>query len=415
MRDLKQTYSRLQSDCLNPYLGVFPCRQCVNCLARRAKLWTSRLITEHSQSDLTLLFCLTYTDNMILYSQFGADSLRAYPQYSENGERLPNKHVALLNKKEIQKFIKRYRKYLPDGVRLKYFVKGEYGDASGRPHYHCVFNLKGNISKTDAENLVAKAWFNGLVKYKGQELPDMSLPINQGKKIKVHPFIQFEPYDETSLPYFCKYTAKQTCSSLFHENELQPEFQLVSTHYGVSDADKRQLDLMRYKFIQLMHTADDLTDAQFAVKFDEATTFFKQNTSYPLPAYLKSTFFGGYYRYVDGASELDRDTYSLWQFYCRENHINKKWSGNAVGKKMRDIFPYLLDRRTDIAIKNYYKHKYNIDYIPENSFLYDVPPRLEVDLLKHLRHVAEIARNRTDGIIYSRTMKINKRKKIHLY
>ena len=159
-------------------------------------------------------------------------------------------------------------------MKLKYFVKGEYGDANGRPHYHCVFNLKGDISKHDAECLVAKAWYNRLVKYKGQELPDMSLPINQGKEIKVHPFVQFEPYDEASLPYFCKYTAKQTCSALFHENELQPEFQLVSTHYGISDADKRQLDLMRYNYIQLMHTADDLTDSQFAVKFDEATTFF---------------------------------------------------------------------------------------------------------------------------------------------
>ena len=99
MIDLKQKYSRMQSDCLNPYLGVFPCRQCVNCLAKRAKLWTSRLITEYSQSDLTLLFCLTYTDNMILFGEHGADSLRAYPQYSDNGDRLQNKHVALLNKK----------------------------------------------------------------------------------------------------------------------------------------------------------------------------------------------------------------------------------------------------------------------------------------------------------------------------
>ena len=51
-----------------------------------------------------------------------------------NNENLPlPPHVS---KREIQKFLKKLRKQTP---KFRYFIIGEYGDQTCRPHYHCCF------------------------------------------------------------------------------------------------------------------------------------------------------------------------------------------------------------------------------------------------------------------------------------
>ena len=84
-----------------------PCGQCMPCRIKRRRLWTSRLLLEAlSHSDVSFV-TLTYADNPIT-----------------------------LWPRDVQLWIKRLRKrYIK---KLRYYLVGEYGSISDRPHYHAI-------------------------------------------------------------------------------------------------------------------------------------------------------------------------------------------------------------------------------------------------------------------------------------
>lgn len=106
-----------------------PCGKCSECLKDRKQRWTNRLLMESACYDPHQVYfiTLTYDDSHLVYSSSGVPSLR---------------------KSHIQSFIKRLRDFLqrsdkPDVYHgpvatVRYFVSGEYGDRSLRPHYHCI-------------------------------------------------------------------------------------------------------------------------------------------------------------------------------------------------------------------------------------------------------------------------------------
>lgn len=82
-----------------------PCGKCAACRVNRATEWATRLMHEMEGENKSGYFLtLTYTE-------------------------APKE----IQKAELQKFMKRVRK---DGVEMKYFACGEYGEKNGRPHYH---------------------------------------------------------------------------------------------------------------------------------------------------------------------------------------------------------------------------------------------------------------------------------------
>lgn len=90
-----------------------PCGLCIGCRLDRCRQWAFRCIAEASLHDRNAFVTLTYDDWC-----------------------LPND--GSLNHDHFQKFIKRLRKRY--GAGIKYFMAGEYGDLTGRPHYHaCIF------------------------------------------------------------------------------------------------------------------------------------------------------------------------------------------------------------------------------------------------------------------------------------
>lgn len=92
-----------------------PCGKCLSCIESRARTWAARCVLEASLYEQNCFITLTYQDKCI-------------PRYG-------------LCKKDVQKFIKRLRKYVGSDHPIRYFCCGEYGEHTHRPHYHLiVFN-----------------------------------------------------------------------------------------------------------------------------------------------------------------------------------------------------------------------------------------------------------------------------------
>lgn len=92
---------------------TLPCGSCIGCRVDRARSWSLRCVHEASLHKLNCFVTLTYSD-------------RNLPPGGS------------LRYRDFQLFMKRLRKR--SGVRVRFFVCGEYGEQLSRPHYHaCLF------------------------------------------------------------------------------------------------------------------------------------------------------------------------------------------------------------------------------------------------------------------------------------
>lgn len=110
-------------ECRNPYiqgLAARPCGRCGPCLINVRRLWTHRLLLEKSLWSDNAFVNLTYSD--------------------EHMARLPN-GTPTLDLTHHQKFLKRLRASIAP-TRIRFFVAGEYGEKTWRPHLHyALFNF----------------------------------------------------------------------------------------------------------------------------------------------------------------------------------------------------------------------------------------------------------------------------------
>lgn len=99
------------------YKGIpFPCGHCLACRINRRRKWTLRLLLEsmlYSPED-TLYITLTYADEYLHVS---------------------TKYGQVVWIDDVVNWIKRVRYYYPN---VRYFVGGEYGSQTNRPHYHAL-------------------------------------------------------------------------------------------------------------------------------------------------------------------------------------------------------------------------------------------------------------------------------------
>ena len=100
------------------------CGQCINCKQKRSQEWTNRLVDESTQHKDVCIIVLTYEEKNIKYG----------PKVGRDKDR-----YGTLWHPDVQKFMKRLRKYIKEGRKkgeltrgedkLKYFVAGEYGES----------------------------------------------------------------------------------------------------------------------------------------------------------------------------------------------------------------------------------------------------------------------------------------------
>jgi len=110
-----------------------PCGKCLACRIAKKREWKIRLMHESYFHDKSIFVTFTYDDDNI----------------PENGS---------LSKRDIQLWLKRFRKSIP--VKIVYYLTGEYGDVTARPHYHAIiFGVDESY-----ESLILETWNKGMIK-----------------------------------------------------------------------------------------------------------------------------------------------------------------------------------------------------------------------------------------------------------
>ncbi len=132
---LNAFYNGLSDELPSKKIAV-PCGKCLRCLQRKRRDWYIRLEDLQKRSSSSLFITLTYDDDTLPFASSGYPSLKL---------------------RDVQLFMKRLRKSLP-GVSLSYFVCGEYGPSTLRPHYHM---LLFNLPLDDYYSLLKKSWTLG--------------------------------------------------------------------------------------------------------------------------------------------------------------------------------------------------------------------------------------------------------------
>lgn len=112
--------------CKSPYmLGIMPCGcgQCLPCRVNRRRVWTHRLMLESYVHGDSSFVTLTYRNDEVHH-------------YDDNwtGD-MPV--IGTLKPKDIQDWLKRLRKRVAP-LAIRFFLAGEYGDQTWRPHYHVI-------------------------------------------------------------------------------------------------------------------------------------------------------------------------------------------------------------------------------------------------------------------------------------
>lgn len=157
-----------------------PCGKCPECAKRRASAWSFRLMQEEKVSSSAYFLTLTY------------DTLNV--PISPNG-------FMTLNKRDCQLFFKRLRKAHPKDTKIKYYLVGEYGGKTNRPHYHVI------LYNADI-NLIQDAWKNGEIHY----------GLVEG----------------ASVGYTLKYISKPSKIPMHRNDDRLKEFSLMSKGLGIN-------------------------------------------------------------------------------------------------------------------------------------------------------------------------------------
>lgn len=140
--------------CEKPYMiGTVPCpcTRCFPCRVNRRRLWAHRMTLESLVSSDSSFVTLTYDEKNI-----------------PEGANLVPKHT--------QDWLKRIRKILAP-QKIRYFLVGEYGDQTQRPHYHvALFGVHPYVAGgSDGQSgVVQRTWNRGFT-YTGDLTPDASM------------------------------------------------------------------------------------------------------------------------------------------------------------------------------------------------------------------------------------------------
>lgn len=180
-----------------------PCGKCPACLSRRTSVWTFRLKTHAKNANTSYFVTLTYDTRFVPITKRG---------------------FLTLDKRHVQLYFKRLRKSHPKEVQIKYYLAGEYGSKTFRPHYHII------LFNADIE-LIHKAWDKG----------------------EVH----IGELTEASAAYTAKYINKGKIIPMHQNDDRLPEFSLMSKKLGLNYLSEKIINYHRADIERNFITLED--------------------------------------------------------------------------------------------------------------------------------------------------------------
>lgn len=192
----------------NPGSILIPCGHCLGCRLDHSRQWADRMMLELDSCDRKGLFLtLTYDNDHITWSKF---------------DEFGNPLYGTLVKQDVQLFMKRLRKFL-EPRKIRFYLAGEYGDRTFRPHYHCI--LFG----------VSLADFPDLVLHGRNELQQSYYISNTLARIWSNGFVLLSDVSWQTCAYVARYVMKKSGDASIVCDMLNQEypFSLMSRKPGI--------------------------------------------------------------------------------------------------------------------------------------------------------------------------------------
>lgn len=195
-----------------------PCGQCVGCRLEYSRQWANRCMLEAQYHDSSYFATFTYDNDHVP---------RSYYADPATGEAIPS---LTLRKRDFQLLMKRIRRRFPDD-RIRFFMSGEYGGETFRPHYHVIlFGLHLDdlvFYKIVREGDCYYSYYNS------PKLQSCWLD-SDGKPIG---FVVVGEVTWESCAYTARYVMKKMKgeqSGYYEEHGIEPEFVLMSRRPGIA-------------------------------------------------------------------------------------------------------------------------------------------------------------------------------------
>lgn len=190
------------------YFLVVPCGHCLGCHIDYSRDWANRMVIELQDNPDAIFLTLTYNNENLPFTEveFEDETIAGRPT---------------LSVRDLQLFFKRLRKKFP-GKRIRYYVAGEYGPKTHRPHYHAIVY---GIGLSDFPDLVSRGY---------NELKDPYFTSQIMENIWSNGFILMSQVTHKTCAYVARYVMKKHYG--FNKRELSgatPEFNLSSRRPGI--------------------------------------------------------------------------------------------------------------------------------------------------------------------------------------
>lgn len=206
------------------FFVTIPCRHCLGCSIDYSREWANRMSLELIDSKKAIFVTLTY-----------------------NNESVPktDKGVLTLSVRDIQLFFKRLRKKYT-GISIRYYIAGEYGSKTHRPHYHAIIY---GLSLSD---------FPDLKIYRTNELGNCIYTSSIFENVWSKGFCSLAEVNFKTCAYVSRYVLKKHYG--FNKNELNgalPEFNTSSRRPGIGLKSYQEI-LIKDNDLITINTGDDV-------------------------------------------------------------------------------------------------------------------------------------------------------------
>lgn len=238
-----------------PGSRLIPCGKCMECRLAYSRQWADRMMLELVEQKKAIFLTLTYDDNHIHPATFKPVVYQGFLPRCKNevlqddGYFVPE--FSSLDKRDAQLFIKRLRKHF-EPLKLRYYLAGEYGDRTLRPHMHMIlygigledFKIcdRGEKCRTcSVSEEKYRVCRKSMIAYPcgKNELGDCYYSSPLLEKIWKNGFVLFSDVSWKTCAYVARYVTKKVGGDLAESYMVRnciPEFSLQSRNPGIGRA-----------------------------------------------------------------------------------------------------------------------------------------------------------------------------------